>query len=109
MHLDAVFAFVATCKRAVVSTVHSFGRREAALVGVALTPDRTLVFDASAGSRKAVNIRSRPHVALVVGRGDETTVQIEGIATFPSGEAADRTKAVYFSNWPEGRLRGKLA
>jgi pyridoxine/pyridoxamine 5'-phosphate oxidase len=101
MELDGVFAFVGSKRLAVVATVTPGGAPEAALVGFALTPDRHLVFDTVAGTRKIANLQQNPRVAMVVGWDEETTVQIEGIAR-DTDEAAIEA---YFAAWPDGRAR----
>jgi pyridoxine/pyridoxamine 5'-phosphate oxidase len=90
---------------AVLATVHAGGTPEAALVGFAFHIDVGIVFDTSSTSRKAVNLRARPGVALVIGWDDETTLQLEGIAHEPAGDALQRAKSVYFDVWPDGRDR----
>src|SRR5262245_47575296 len=105
MLLDDVFAFLGQQRLAVVSTVHVAGGLESALVGFAITPHRSFIFDTLSKSRKALNLRANPAVALVIGWDQETTVQIEGVAHEAQGVSLEGAKDTYFSVWPEGRDR----
>jgi pyridoxine/pyridoxamine 5'-phosphate oxidase len=105
MKLDDVFAFVASKRLAVVTTVTPDCAPQAALVGFALAPDRSLVFDTVAGSRRIANLRQNRRVAVVVGWDEETTVQIEGIARDPDQSAGAAAIAAYLAAWPDGRPR----
>jgi hypothetical protein len=63
-----------------------------------------LVFDTLGDTRKAVNLRARPDIALVVG-WDAETVQLEGAADFPAGEELERLKRIYYAAYPDGSSR----
>lgn len=102
-----LIAFVRARGLGIVATVAPNGAPEAALVGIAATDDAELVFDTSRHSRKAANIESRPTVAMVVGWDDEVTVQIEGLADFPTGADRDRCLNAYFAQYPDGRERAQ--
>lgn len=105
MNIDAVFAFVERKRLAVVSTVDASGAPESALVGIALTPARDIVFDTLASSRKAANLARQPATAIVVGWDDDISVQIEGAARRPADDDLATLKAAYFAAWPDGRSR----
>jgi pyridoxine/pyridoxamine 5'-phosphate oxidase len=105
MNIDAVFELIKAKRLAVVSTVDASGAPESALVGFALTAARDIVFDTLASSRKAANLAVRPETAVVVGWDDDISVQIEGMARRPQGEALADVKAAYFATWPDGRSR----
>ncbi len=105
MDIEAVFHFIRQKRLAVISTVHATGAPEAALVGIAVTPDNDIVFDTLSTTRKALNLAARPAAALVVGWDDEMSVQIEGVAREPAGDDLAAVKAVYFAVWPDGRNR----
>lgn len=93
---------------AVVASVSDAGAPEAAVVGIAVTDQFEVVFDAPTSSRKARNVRARPDVALVIGGmtpGDERTVQYEGIADEPAGHDLEVLKELYFLGFPDGRER----
>ncbi len=105
MNQDGIFRLIQSKRLAVISTTNGAGRPEAALIGFAFDAVHGVVFDTSAASRKARNLRTRPYAALVVGWDDETTVQIEGVAREPAGGELDRMKEAYFEIWPDGRAR----
>jgi pyridoxine/pyridoxamine 5'-phosphate oxidase len=105
MNIEAVFEFMQRKRLAVVSTVDASGAPESALVGIAVTPARDIVFDTLASSRKAANLAVRPAVAAVVGWDDDISVQIEGAGRRPEGDDLAALKAAYFATWPDGRSR----
>jgi hypothetical protein len=57
-------------------------------------------------SRKYGNMIANPRVSFTVGntvgKGDERTVQYEGIAEELAGESLARFQPVYFATWPDG-------
>ena len=78
---------------------------QAALIGFAVTDDLHIVFQALASTRKLVNLRNNPRIALVIGgwsSGDERTLQYEGVADEPQGEELDRLTAVYRQRFSGG-------
>jgi pyridoxine/pyridoxamine 5'-phosphate oxidase len=105
MEIETVFQFIRQKRRAVISTVHADGTPEAALVGIAVTPNNEIVFDTLSTTRKVANLAARPAVALVVGWDDEQSVQIEGVARAPEGNDLAAVKAAYFAMWPDGKSR----
>ncbi|MFO0551465.1 MAG: pyridoxamine 5'-phosphate oxidase family protein [Polyangiaceae bacterium] len=96
----ALFEFVASHMYAVQASSSPSGP-QAAVIGVAVTDQRELVFDTLGDTRKAVNLRSDPRIALVV-FGDAQTAQIEGLVDEPSGEELARIKRAYFARFPDG-------
>lgn len=78
---------------------------QAAVVGVAVTEALELVFDTLGDTRKAVNLRANPRIAFVFGWDDAQTVQYEGVADEPQGEALAALQAVYFARFPDGPAR----
>ena len=83
-----LLTFVRRSKLAVVSTTSAAGAPQAAVVGIAVTDALEIVFDTLETSRKAVNLRRDPRIALVIGWDEEQTVQCEGIADEPAGAGA---------------------
>jgi hypothetical protein len=81
------------------------GQPEAAVVGIAVTPDCEIVFDTVRSARKYRNLVDRPRVALVIGWKQETTIQYEGVARELGGPEDDRYREVYYSIYPDGRER----
>lgn len=92
---------------AVIATRDVSGAPEAALVGIAATDRAELVFDTSVGSRKCVNLRAFPRVAVVIGFEDEVTVQGEGVADVLVGAERDRCLAAYVDQYPDGLKRAE--
>ncbi len=86
----------------VQASVSSAGSPQAAVIGFAVSDHLEIVFDTIGTTRKATNLRSNGHIALVIGWDDEQTVQIEGVADEPRGAELDRLKKVYFAAWPDG-------
>lgn len=93
---------------AVEASVSAAGAPQAAVVGFVVTDDFEIVFDSLDTTRKLANLRRNTRCALVIGgltKGDERTVQFEGIADEPRGADLERVKAFYFTRLPEGRER----
>jgi pyridoxine/pyridoxamine 5'-phosphate oxidase len=108
MTRDALITFMRTEKYAVQTSVSPSGVPQAAVVGIAVTDRLEIVFDTLASSRKAVNLRAKPAIALVIGGtrdGDERTVQYEGTVDEPSGAELERLLTVYYARFPEGPER----
>ena len=99
-----IFDFIQATGYAVVSTVTPEGLPEAALVAIAASPDLELVFDTVDTTRKYANLMAKPSIALVIGFGDEKTVQCEGEAAAPGGADLERYREIYFRRWPDGRI-----
>jgi general stress protein 26 len=102
MQLDELYDFIGARKLAVISTTSSSGDPQSALVGVAVSPDLNIVFDTVKSSRKYANLKADPRISLVTGWDGEITVQYEGIAVEPEGDALDQAKSIYFKTWPDG-------
>jgi hypothetical protein len=67
-----------------------------------------IVFDTIETTRKAVNLRRDPRIALVIGGwgpGDGRTAQIEGVADAPAGAELARLKMAYYAVYPDGPSR----
>jgi len=77
---DLVYNFIRQHQLAVISTIGSNGKPEAALIGIAVSGNLDIIFDTLKTSRKYNNILSNPHIAIVVGWDNDTTIQYEGIA-----------------------------
>jgi pyridoxine/pyridoxamine 5'-phosphate oxidase len=87
----------------VQSTVSPSGYPQAAVVGIAVTPELEIVFDTLDTTRKCRNLRADPKIAFVIGWDQEITVQFEGIADEPTGAERDRILEAYFAVYPECR------
>jgi Pyridoxamine 5'-phosphate oxidase len=93
---------------AVQASVSAAGAPQAAVVGIAVTDDLEIFFDAVETNRKVDNLRLKPKIAFVIGGtsgGDERTVQYEGISDEPTGAELRRLKELYFASFPDGRER----
>ncbi|MBS1531290.1 MAG: pyridoxamine 5'-phosphate oxidase family protein [Bacteroidetes bacterium] len=103
---DLAYQFISRNKLAVVSTIDGSGKPESALVGIAVTPQLEIVFDTVKRSRKYENLLLHPHVAVVIGWDNETTVQYEGEAELLANDSSsDHYREVYYAAWPDGRER----
>ncbi len=89
----------------VLATTSSDGLPQAAVVGVATTDTFELIFDTLGNTRKAVNLRHHPSVAVVIGWDEEQTVQYEGVADEPTGLELERLQRTYFAQFPDGPAR----
>ena len=108
MTRDALLEFIRSEKYAVVASVSSSGRAQAAVVGIAVSDRFEIVFDALGSSRKVPNLRANAAAAFVIGGtrdGDERTVQYEGVADEPTGAELERLLDVYYARFPDGRER----
>ncbi len=104
---NRLFNYIHSRRYAVEATVNSAIRPEAAVIGIAVTSALALVFDTKKTSRKYRNILQNPHLALVIGWDDETTIQYEGIAVELTGEKLVEAKKIYFAKFPDGIEREK--
>src|SRR5215207_2617757 len=105
MNRDELIWFLRRYKLAVQSTVTPDGAPQAAVVGYAVSDDLEIVFDTVETTRKWLNLRADPRIALVIGWDDAITAQIEGVADFPTGAELERIQACYFTAYPDGRDR----
>ena len=100
-----LYDFIKARSLAVLATVSGDGAPEAALVGIAVTPDLELIFDTLDATRKFPNLQRDPRIAFVIGWDTEETLQYEGVADQPEGEELERLKDIYFAAVPDGRDR----
>ncbi|HEY6812396.1 MAG TPA: pyridoxamine 5'-phosphate oxidase family protein [Propionibacteriaceae bacterium] len=93
---------------AVEASVSPTGAPQAAVIGFAVSDALEIVFDTNAASRKVANLRHNPTVAFAIGgttRGDDRSVQYQGIADEPVGPELQRLKELYFEVLPDGGQR----
>lgn len=100
---ESVARFVRACGLGVLATVDASGHPEAALVGLAVLDDGTLILNAPRGSRKVANVERRSRVAVVVGWQDDVTLQIEGSAVVAAGSEREHFGRAYNSQRPGSR------
>jgi pyridoxine/pyridoxamine 5'-phosphate oxidase len=105
MNRAELLAFVRRHRYAVQATTADDGAPQAAVIGIAVSPELEIVFDTLGTSRKAHNLRRDARIALVVGWDEEQTLQLEGTADEPSGDELSRLKRVYFDAFPDGPER----
>src|SRR6266404_2978122 len=105
MKRDELVQFLRRYKLAVQASVAPGGAPQAAVVGFAVSDELEIVFDTVETTRKYQNLRADQRIALVIGWDDEITVQIEGVADFPTGEELERVRESYFAAYPDGRDR----
>jgi hypothetical protein len=77
---------------------------QAAVVGVVVSDTLEVFFDTLKTSRKYVNLRRDPRVALVLGWDLEEacTLQLEGLIDEPQGAELERLKQLYLAAFPDG-------
>lgn len=108
MRPTELLSFMRQHSLAVQASVPASGHPQAAVVGIVVSDDFEAFFDAVDSNRKVENLRRNPRIALVIGgmtRGDERTVQYEGVADEPTGTELRRLKELYFESFPAGRER----
>jgi general stress protein 26 len=98
-------SFLRRHKLAVQASVAPGGAPQAAVVGFAVSDALEIVFDTTEATRKYRNLRADPRIAVVIGWDREITVQLEGVADFPSGMELERIRECYFLAYPDGRER----
>jgi len=102
---DELYDFIGRQRLAVLATAAANGTPQAALVGIAVTPELELVFDTVRSTRKARNLSENPAAAFVIGCTDEITCQYEGIAQELNGDDLAKYKQIYFAAFPDGPTR----
>src|SRR6266508_278031 len=103
-----VLKFMRTHSLAVQASVSPLGRPQSAVIGFVVSDDFHIFFDTSDDTRNAKNLRRNPMISFVIGgliKGDERTVQYDGIADEPKGQELAFLKELYFTRFPEGRER----
>ena len=105
MTTEFLYNFISKNKYAVLSTVTKDNHPEAAVVGIAVTPDLVIIFDTVSTSRKYKNLIENPSIAFVIGWDNEQTIQYEGIAKIPTPAELDQLLETYFRVFPDGRER----
>jgi hypothetical protein len=97
-----VHAFLTQWKLGVLGTINAANRPEAALVGIAVTPQLEIVFDTLKTTRKYRNLSARSACSFVIGCVDERTAQYEGEAEELRSPDLERYQETYFRAWPDG-------
>jgi hypothetical protein len=106
METTELFAYLRGQRLGVLGTLSRDYEPQGALVGYAVTSNLEILFDTVRTSRKYGNMTANPRVSFTVGntvgKGDERTVQYEGVAEELAGESLARFQPVYFATWPDG-------
>ena len=100
-----LLAFIARHKLGVLGTIGAEHTPQAALVGIAITPEFEIVFDTVSSSRKYPNLIAQPACSFVIGWTGEQTVQYEGEARLLASPDLERYREIYFKTWPDGPAR----
>lgn len=101
----SLYRFMRQQRYGVVSSIAGDGTPQSALIGIAIAPDLSIVFDTSTTSRKYANLILRPRCSLVVGWTEEQTIQLEGNARQPTGDDLRLCQSIYFEVWADGYAR----
>jgi pyridoxine/pyridoxamine 5'-phosphate oxidase len=102
MQVEDLYRFLHKHRLAVLSTRTPDGSPQSALVGISVSDQLQIVFDTLTTTRKYTNLTADPRISFVIGWESEVTVQYEGIATEPKGEALQQAQEIYFQTWPDG-------
>ena len=106
MTREFIYDIIRRHRLAGLATTSSDLQPEAAVVGIAITPDLEIVFDTVRASRKYRNLLAQPKVAIVIGMKNEVTTQYEGVAVeLGGGPEDDGYREAYYAVFPEGRER----
>lgn len=105
MDKSAIHQFVSRQTLGVLGSISPEGTAQAALVGIAATPELEIIFDTVSSSRKFRNLTANPRCSFVVGWSGEVTVQFEGVAFQPRDAELARYQKIYFGTWPDGPAR----
>jgi hypothetical protein len=108
MTRSELLQFLRSHPLAVQTSVSPTVTPQAAVAGIVVTEHFEVFFDTHEATRKIHNLRRNPKIAFVIGgltKGDERSVQYEGIADEPAGTELERLKELYFASFPDGRDR----
>ena len=108
MTRSELLLFLRSHPLAVQTSVSPTVAPQAAVVGIVVTEQFEVFFDTHETTRKIHNLRRNPKIAFVIGgltKGDERSVQYEGVADEPAGTELERLKELYFASFPDGRDR----
>lgn len=95
-----LIAFIDRHKLGVIATASRSAVPEAALINIAVTPAFEIVFETTAATRKCVNLRDNPRVAMVIGWDEDQTLQVDGQVELLEGSARDRLKTIFVTAFP---------
>ncbi len=96
-----LYRFMSACRLGVLGSVHN-SMPQAALVGIAVTPQLEIVFDTVSTSRKYRNLLRNSACSFVLGWAGEQTVQYEGEARQLDASEWAPYLDIYLRAWPDG-------
>ncbi len=96
---NELYEFLNSQNHAVISTVSSEGKPQAALVGFGQTQDLELIFGTDMTTRKAQNLSKNKIVALVI-NGPDSCVQYEGRARQVEKDELEKYFDLFFKKIP---------
>ena len=103
-----LLAFMREQKYGVQASVSASGTPQIAVIGGVVSDRFEVFFDTLESTRKAVNLRNNPAIALALGPTSDATersAQLEGTADEPRGDDLKRLLDLYFDRFPDGRDR----
>jgi pyridoxine/pyridoxamine 5'-phosphate oxidase len=103
-HLELI-AFVRRRGQAVLASSGLDGAPQQTHVPIAITDQAEIVFEMSVHSREYQNIATFALVAMMIGDGEEVTVECEGTVDLLTGDDRDRCLRTYFQQHPDARER----
>ena len=93
--------FIKKHNLAVLATVDSEGKPEAAVIKFSVRDELNLIFDTSNRFRKYENLKNNRNAAVVIGWDQNITVQYEGITYELSGEELAECKVAHVAKFPD--------
>ena len=104
-----LYTFLAEQRLGVLGTIGDDATPQSALMGIAVTPQLDIIFDAIKSSRKYPNLIARPACSFLIGgigtNSTEKTVQYQGEAEELQPPELEEFQAIYFEVWPDGPKR----
>ncbi len=105
--LAEIDLFLQAWPHVTLATSDAHGKVQAAVIGVAVSERRELVFDTLESTRKYPNLIANPQVAVTIGWDDHRTIQLEGTAELlvPGTATYASLQALYLARFPSGSER----
>lgn len=95
-----VLDFIRKHTVAVVASVNTDGKPEAAAIEFSETENLEIIFDTFATYRKYKNLQANPRVAFVIGWDEDITVQYEGVARELKGDERAECQNIHLAKLP---------
>ncbi len=97
---DRIYEFIRSHSLAVISTIAADCSPQAAVIGFSETEKLDLIIGTFNTSRKYVNLRANPRVAVVIGWEHGQTVQYEGEAHELAGDELAECLKIHIAKMP---------